>query len=252
MRVEPGEGIGRSIWQLGIYDLAVSEALWRLVSPGDLAIDVGANIGFMTGLMALRAGRVGAVRAFEPHPRVFAALQENLALFRRHPGVAAMEAFPQAVSDRAGTAVLYDGEHFTANHGLASLVATSGPSLTVATTTLDAVLGASTAAVVKIDVEGSEQRVLSGAATALREGRIRHILYEAYSPERGALEETMRGHGYTVFGLGRRFLGPLLSPAGEEPRLPGYEAPSFLATREPDDAALRLRPSGWQVFSART
>jgi FkbM family methyltransferase len=252
MRVDPGEDIGRSIWQLGLYDLAVCEALWRLVSPGDLALDIGANIGCMTGLMALRAGPSGEVRAFEPHPQVCAGLRENADLFRGSSvtRIAPIHVLPLAVSDAAGTATLYSGDHFALNHGLASFAAAPGPSLTVATTTLDAALGARTAAVVKIDVEGSELRVVRGAREALREGRIRHIIYEAYPQERSALEETMRDLGYSVHALGRSFFGPLLSAPGEAPRLPGYEAPSFLATRDPEMAAARLRPRGWQVLTA--
>jgi FkbM family methyltransferase len=256
MRVDPGEDIGRSIWQLGLYDLAVCEALWRLVSPGDLALDVGANIGCMTGLMALRAGPSGEVRAFEPHPQVCADLRENADLFRIVPivpiaPIAPIQVIPLAVSDAAGTATLYSGDHFALNHGLASFAAAPGPSLAVATTTLDEALGGRSAAVVKIDVEGSELRVVRGARQALREGRIRHIIYEAYPQERSALEETMRDLGYSVHALGRSFFGPLLAAPGEEPRLPGYEAPSFLATRDPETAAARLRPRGWQVLTAR-
>ena len=59
-------------------DLAVSEALWRLLDPGALALDVGANIGFMTNLMAWRSGPCGRVLAFEPHPEVFRSLAENV------------------------------------------------------------------------------------------------------------------------------------------------------------------------------
>src|SRR6476659_2673104 len=49
------ENVGFSLWHLGVYDLVVSEALWRLVHPGeDDAIDAGANLGYMTSLLAAR------------------------------------------------------------------------------------------------------------------------------------------------------------------------------------------------------
>src|ERR1700682_4087610 len=57
--VHPEHHIGRAIWHLGLYDLAVTEALWRLVDSGELAVDIGANIGYMTGVMAVRAGASG-------------------------------------------------------------------------------------------------------------------------------------------------------------------------------------------------
>ena len=50
LRIDPRESIGSAVWRLGLYDLAVSETLWRLTSPGDLTVDVGANIGHMTSI----------------------------------------------------------------------------------------------------------------------------------------------------------------------------------------------------------
>src|ERR1051326_7108633 len=42
-RIRPQEVLGRAIWNTGVYDLAVSEALWRLTRPGETAVDAGAN-----------------------------------------------------------------------------------------------------------------------------------------------------------------------------------------------------------------
>src|SRR5262249_15069120 len=82
--IDPREEIGRAILRKGLYDLIVSETLWRLVEPGDLAVDVGANIGAMTSLMARRCGPNGMVASFEPHPRNFRALERNAARWRSH------------------------------------------------------------------------------------------------------------------------------------------------------------------------
>ncbi len=61
MRVRPAEGVGRSLWRLGVYDLVTCELCWRLLDPGETAVDVGANIGVVTGLLARRAGPAGEV-----------------------------------------------------------------------------------------------------------------------------------------------------------------------------------------------
>lgn len=42
---------------MGVYDLPVSETIWRLLDPGDYAIDVGASLGHMTGIMAASQSR---------------------------------------------------------------------------------------------------------------------------------------------------------------------------------------------------
>src|SRR4051794_41171190 len=48
--------IGRTIIASGIFDLCVTETIFRLLDRGDRAVDVGANVGYLTSLMAQRAG----------------------------------------------------------------------------------------------------------------------------------------------------------------------------------------------------
>jgi FkbM family methyltransferase len=248
IEVDTREDIGRSIRRLGLYDLAVSETLWRLLAPGDLAVDVGANIGYMTSLLALRAGPAGRVLAFEPHPQVFRHLTANV---RRFEGksTAAVETYPSALGERTGSSFLDCGECFASNQGTARITDRESP-LPVEMTTLDQVLQGRTAALVKIDVEGGEAQVLKGAAGSLREGRIENLVYEAYAPERAGLAGLLTGYGYRVFALGRDLRGLILSAPSGAPRLPGFEAPNFLATRDPDSVLARLAPRGWRVLNA--
>jgi hypothetical protein len=78
LKVNSAESIGRSCCTQGIYDLPVTESLFRLISPGDLCVDVGANIGHMTMAMSYCAGSAGAVIAFEPYEPIHARLVENV------------------------------------------------------------------------------------------------------------------------------------------------------------------------------
>lgn len=250
LHVDPREDVGRAIWQLGLHDLAVCEILWRLTSRGDLVVDVGANLGQMTGLLALRAGPTGRVLAFEPHPGVFAELAANVDLATRSPRAAPIEIFRKALAALPGEAWLDPGADFATNHGLSSLASAPGTGIAIEALTLDAVLEERSATVVKIDVEGHELDVLRGATEALRAGRIRHLLLEAGSAgERQTLADLLAGYGYTFFVLGRRFFGLDLGTAGSAPHLPAYEAPSCLATLAPDEARARLLPRGWRVLS---
>lgn len=248
IRVDTRDVVGRSIWRFGLYDLTVSEILWRLLRPGDLAVDVGANIGAMTGLMALRSGPAGEVWAFEPHPELFGELLANVELFRRASGLSPVRPHRAALAREPGTGLLQTGEEFAGNRGTAHLGA-GEDGIPVPVTTLDELLDGRTAAVVKVDVEGGELQVLEGGAESLRQGRIRHVVYESFAAQGQPLEAFLRGCGYEVYALGRTLWGLQLSATGES-RVPAYEPPSSLATRDPT-VLRRLERAGWECLRHR-
>jgi FkbM family methyltransferase len=242
IHVDTRDVVGRSIWHLGLYDLTVSETLWRLLQPGDLAVDVGANIGAMTGLMALRTSPGGEVLAFEPQPEVFGELLANLELLERAGGYSPVRPHRAALGRETGTGLLQAGD--PSNRGTAHLGDGDG-GVPVPVTTLDVALAGRTAALVKVDVEGGELQVLEGGAASLREGRIRHLVYESFADHSQTLGDFLRGCGYQIYSLGRKFLG--LEVASGPSRVPPYEPPSCLATRDPA-ALLRLRRPGWECL----
>src|SRR3954449_12172031 len=89
--VAPGsDHIAKALLHLGVFDLVVTETLWRLIDPGEVVVDAGANIGYMSSIMAARvgAGCGGGGGAFEPHPQLFRELQANCQLAAtKHAGV---------------------------------------------------------------------------------------------------------------------------------------------------------------------
>jgi FkbM family methyltransferase len=74
------EGIDFSIYLLGAFERGTQKTLQKLVKPGDVVFDIGANIGAHTLAIAQSVGRFGKVYAFEPADFAFAKLQRNLAL----------------------------------------------------------------------------------------------------------------------------------------------------------------------------
>jgi FkbM family methyltransferase len=52
----------------------------KFIKKGDLVIDIGANVGDTTVLMALAAGKTGLTLGFEPNPYVFKILEKNTSL----------------------------------------------------------------------------------------------------------------------------------------------------------------------------
>src|SRR3954465_296715 len=82
VEVDTGDAIGFSIVAGGVFDPCVTETLHRLIDPGDVVADVGANLGYMSSLAAARVGPEGRVLAFEPHPRAYELLERNVSRWR--------------------------------------------------------------------------------------------------------------------------------------------------------------------------
>ena len=79
-RLDLREGIDLSIYLLGSFEPSVTKSYRRLVSPGDVVLDIGANVGSHTLPLARAVGDSGRVFAFEPTGWAFSKLQTNLAL----------------------------------------------------------------------------------------------------------------------------------------------------------------------------
>ena len=74
------QGIDLSIYVFGCFEPKTTRALQELIAPGDIVIDIGANIGAHTLGMARLVGATGRVIAFEPTRFAHAKLLRNLEL----------------------------------------------------------------------------------------------------------------------------------------------------------------------------
>jgi FkbM family methyltransferase len=231
LNVRKGDVISEIIWQTGVYDLALSEVVWRLLDPGEPALDVGANIGYVSSLMSARNCRV---TSFEPHPELFRELESNAASW---PGVTVRRA---GLADSAGQAYLDVPADFSRNRGTAKLGAAG---LEITTETLDA----HPAAFAKVDVEGLEAAVFRGGSDSLSSHRLRDIVFEDFGPFPTPAMRILLDHGYSLFRVEKRLWGPVLSPP-ERPSADPFSAPNFLATADPARARHRLLKPGWQVL----
>jgi FkbM family methyltransferase len=249
----PGDEIGSDIWRTGVFELVVSETIARLLDPGELAVDAGANIGYMTTLMASRVGSGGRVIAYEPHPDLHRVLRSNAERASRGCDLALLQA---ALSDRTGTGHLVTGSDFETNMGTAALLPPGreppAGAMRVPLERLDDRLAdIDRVGLIKIDVEGHELSVLRGARRALARRRIRDVVFEEHGTAPTPITRLLESAGYVIFGLDQRVLGPRLVTPGAPRACPLWVAPSLLATLDAERARSRMRPRGWTVLRAR-
>lgn len=257
IRVRPEEEQGKILSTLGVIDLMVTETLWRLTEPGELTIDVGANIGYMTAVLAARIASVegGSVWSFEAHPEIFSELKFNVEQWQQQLNTVQFSIKNLAVSEQKGTVQLQIPDAFTKNRGLASVVAvteTTDTSRILESCSLDDLfLDSKEIGVMKLDVEGHELQVLQGAKQLLQQQKIRDCVFEEHREYPTPVTSFFEDMGYKIFRIQRTFNKPsLLNPDSKIPRT-NWEPTSFIATSNPDRVTNLFKESGWQVFKSR-
>jgi FkbM family methyltransferase len=152
----------RWLYLYGVYEPIVSTALSCLVRSGETVIDVGANVGLITSRLGQLVGMHGHVYAFEPIPRLFAQLQHTIELNHLSTVVKLQQS---AVGDRDDQVTLFvPTNHSHACSSLRVEQPDQAEAVQCPMVRLDTALPASANPVlVKVDVEGAEQSVLTGA-----------------------------------------------------------------------------------------
>lgn len=164
----PGEG-----YRLQFYPTNISVLLWadphdrdddlrflrNLLRPGDVMLDVGANIGQTAIVGAQSVGSSGEVHAFEPHPQVYQYLVGNL----QRNGLDRVKTHNVALGSEDGTVSFSKRRADDQNS-----VATEATGLEVPVRRLDEFpVREGQIALLKVDVEGYEKFVLDGATALL-------------------------------------------------------------------------------------
>jgi FkbM family methyltransferase len=150
----------------GFSDEGTARLFLDYLRPGMVALDCGAHIGEYTALFASVVGPDGEVHAFEPDPRVFRILLENI----RRNGLGNVRAWQKALGEMEGVARFRLATDATRS-ALAPLAPDAdGETVEVAVTTLDAYVedvGLKRVDALKVDVEGAEDLLLTGAGRLL-------------------------------------------------------------------------------------
>jgi FkbM family methyltransferase len=162
------------------------------LKPGDVFVDVGANMGYYTLLASRLVGEEGLVLAYEPSQANLKVLLQNLIL----NGSRNVAAFSMALSDRSSIAKLWSAPSY--NTGVCTLrgpdFAADSDYTLAPTERLDQLqvveMLASRIRLIKVDAEGHDMEVLRGAEGILKSGH-RLMLTCELSPQWAPVSEVL-------------------------------------------------------------
>ncbi|MBN1669090.1 MAG: FkbM family methyltransferase [Anaerolineales bacterium] len=189
---------------LGTYETDLQQAVRALVQPGWVAYDVGANLGYISLLLARLVGPAGQVQAFEALPDNLARLRQHLQLNQLDGRV---QVFAGAVIDRSGPVRFLLGP----SGAMGKAEGSAGRSKSDRPGEADAIEVAGISLddyvyqhrhrppqVIKLDIEGGEVLALQGMTRLLREARPL-LLVELHGPEAARVTwETLAAHAYRI------------------------------------------------------
>jgi FkbM family methyltransferase len=196
------EGIDFSIYLLGGFEPGTLDLYDRLVRPGDTVLDIGANIGSHTLPLARLVGINGRVISFEPTTYAIKKMQANIAL---NPELSRRIIVKQCmlVSDQTmdlepeiySSWPLFEQRdgRLHEEHGGRPMGTTGAVARTLDTMVKD--LGIRKVDVIKIDVDGHENAVLSGGQETLSRCRpliIMELAPYLFDPDSGSFEHMIQ------------------------------------------------------------
>ena len=178
----------------GLCEFDVMSFVMHFLRPGDLFVDVGANVGAYT---ILASGVAGAKSiAFEPSPTTFWYLSRNVKLNNLEK---LAEPFNLALGKEQGVM------HLTERLGTENYVlsqAAPGQTTPVGVAALDQMLESRQPVLLKIDVEGFESQVLAGAPRTLAQPSLQAFIIERmgnanrYGEDEAIMHEQIRALGF--------------------------------------------------------
>lgn len=152
----------------GYWELWITQFVARRVRRGWTAIDVGANVGYFSLLLADLVGPDGHVFAVEPNPAITPLLRRSVALNGFAERTTLCEVAAGSADDRFTRLMVPDRS--PGQSALVSDPALAMPGCTnleVPVATLDSLVGGRRVDFIKLDAEGSEQRIIAGMAAML-------------------------------------------------------------------------------------
>ncbi|MEM3089144.1 MAG: FkbM family methyltransferase [Candidatus Nitrosotenuis sp.] len=212
---ESDKDLSRQVKFTGAYnDEKLETAVIREnLKPGYTMVDIGANLGFYSMLAASLVGNAGRVFSFEP----FAHNVDLIRASARENGFDNVKVINCAVSDKIGSAKLYLSPYYSSEHSLFDYHYSTGSDSTentvdVKTVTIDQYLESEVGDLrvdfIKMDIEGSEGKAISGMEKTITENKNVSLLTEFWpnaiansGVEPKEYLERLAGFGFRLFHI---------------------------------------------------
>lgn len=205
----PSDQISTYLYLFGIWEPHITAWIESRLSPGDVFVDIGANLGYYSLLAAQQVGPTGSVVAIEASPSIFKLLERNVQLNE----ATNIRCVQRAVLEQQGRVKIYRGPEY--NMGLTTTLTT------MANCSFEAEVDAGPLGnlldpdeiekvrLIKVDVEGAEWSVVRGLEPLLPMLRTDAEIVIEIAPLKGvAYGETpetilsmFRSHGFHFYAL---------------------------------------------------
>lgn len=200
-------GHSNPAYTLGTNEIPVQKAFAKILRPGMVFFDIGANVGYFSVIAARLVGETGKVYAFEPVPENADILQHNIQL----NNFANVNIYQKAVSNSPGVGELLLAE-FSGGSALAhgDTPPDLKDSISVELVSIDSVVyeeNFKPPSMIKIDVEGAEIEVLLGMQRTMKEYQpvilyeIDDRLQEGFERKQHVCDAILTSNGYQISRL---------------------------------------------------
>ncbi len=207
--------VGRAVYYSGELDRKITWVISKVVRPGDLVLDIGANLGLISMILAKLVQPSGKVLAFEPIPYMQTLIRKAI----EKNGINNIELFPIALGASPGLLTLNIPQgHFGRSSLVQNYQGENCESCSVPVETLSDIMRRGKfiqkIRLIKIDVEGFEPEVLKGAKEVFELNKPDVILFESNLPDKSNDPSfaILGSYGYNFLSLPKAKLKMKIKP----------------------------------------
>lgn len=217
--LNPSDHMHSELFWLGMQDYWDIYQIKKILKPGSVIFDVGANCGYYSITLAHELKGNCEVHAFEPNPPTYERFLKNIEL----NNLTSIKVHKLGLSDAKGTGDMIERAD---NSGAAAVNLSESGAGNIALTTLDDFCSdqkISGIDFIKVDIEGFEERFLLGGKESLLQ--FKPVLLVEFNPSTlirdnssvEKLKAILEGYGYSLFVSNKKTLIPLQElPSGNQ------------------------------------